>query len=36
LALAAAAFILFFPYAAGIAAPTDWLNIGKRYLNIWY
>jgi hypothetical protein len=33
---AAAAFIIFLPYASGIASPVDWMNIGKDLLKIWY
>ncbi len=36
LALSAAAFLLFFPYASGILAPTGWLDLGKGLLKIWY
>ena len=32
----AAAFLLFFPYVSGIMAPTSWLDLGKRFLKIWY
>ena len=34
--LAAAAFILFFPYASGISAPVSWMDIGRKILKIWY
>jgi len=34
--LAAAAFIIFFPYASGISAPASWLDIGRKILRIWY
>lgn len=33
---ALAAFIVFFPYASGLAVPASWLNIGKKILNIYY
>ncbi|MBP3719942.1 MAG: hypothetical protein J6J41_01280, partial [Clostridia bacterium] len=36
LALAFAAFILFFPYVTGILAPVSWLDAGKLFLHIWY
>lgn len=34
--LAAACFVIFFPYASGIAVPSAWLNIGKMLLHIYY
>ena len=36
LALAAVFFIIFFPYASGILAPSSWMDIGKNILSIWY
>lgn len=33
---AAAGFIIFLPYACGLAAPAAWLDIGKGILRIWY
>ena len=36
LTLAAVLFILLFPYASGMPAPTGWLDIGKNLLRIWY
>ena len=36
IALAIAAFIILFPYASGIKASNEWLDIGKRILKIWY
>ena len=36
LGLAFVAFIIFLPYAAGMAAPVWWLNIGRSLLHIWY
>ncbi len=36
LSLAAAAFVIFFPYASGILAPSSWMDIGKNILQIWY
>ena len=36
LVLAAAGFALFFPYAAGIMAPVEWLDLGAKFLRIWY
>ena len=33
---ALAAFIVFFPYASGLAVPASWLNLGKKVLNIYY
>lgn len=35
-AAALASFILFFPYASGIMAPVSWLDLGKKFLKIWY
>ena len=35
-AAALASFILFFPYASGIMAPVSWLDLGKKFLRIWY
>ena len=34
--LAAVSFVIFFPYASGIAVPSAWLNIGKMLLHIYY
>ena len=34
--LSAGAFILFFPYASGIIAPSSWMDLGKQFLSIWY
>ena len=36
LGLAAAAFVLFFPYVIGVFAPKEWLNMGRIFLKIWY
>ena len=36
IAAAAVFFILLFPYASGMNVSTDWLNIGKSILRIWY
>ena len=36
LGMALAGFILFFPYASGVYAPTGWLDLGQRFLSIWY
>ena len=36
LVLAFVFFILLFPYASGINVPSAWLDIGKRFLRIWY
>ena len=36
LALAAASFVLFFPYASGILSPVSWLDVGREFLRIWY
>jgi len=33
---AAAGFIVFLPYACGLASPVSWMNIGKDILKIWY
>ena len=33
---AAAGFIIFLPYACGLASPVSWMNIGKDILKIWY
>ena len=33
---AAALFVLLFPYVTGMAAPKDWLEIGRGILRIWY
>ena len=35
-ALAFMFFILFLPYATGLLAPTEWLDLGKKMLLIWY
>ena len=35
-ALAAAFFIILFPYASGLAVPTAWLDFGKIFLHIYY
>ncbi len=29
-------FLVFLPYACGLAAPTWWLDLGKSVLKIWY
>ena len=29
-------FIIFLPYVTGMAAPKEWLDIGKSILRIWY
>ena len=29
-------FIILFPYASGIRVPVGWLDIGKKFLRIWY
>ncbi len=34
--MALIAFIVFFPYASGIYAPTAWMEMGKKLLKIWY
>ena len=34
--LAAAAFILFFPYASGLFVPREWLDIGGKILTVSY
>lgn len=34
--LAAAFFVILFPYASGIAVPSEWLDWGRRLLRIWY
>ena len=34
--MALAAFIIFFPYASGLAVSPGWLDIGKKVLNIYY
>lgn len=34
--IAAAGFVLLFPYASGIGSPASWLDIGRRILRIWY
>ena len=34
--LAAIAFIVLFPYASGILAPSSWLDLGRKILRIWY
>ena len=36
LGLALIAFIIFLPYATGMAAPVWWLDIGRSLLHIWY
>ena len=36
LAAAAALFVILLPYATGMAAPAEWLEIGKKILRIWY
>ena len=36
LAASAVFFILLLPYATGMAAPAEWLNIGRKILRIWY
>ena len=36
MALALASFAVFFPYASGILAPVSWLDIGQKFLHIWY
>ena len=36
LVLTALSFLLFYPYASGITAPTWWLDLGKRFLNLYY
>ncbi|MBR6966037.1 MAG: phospholipid carrier-dependent glycosyltransferase [Clostridia bacterium] len=36
LAASAVFFILLLPYATGMAAPVEWLNIGRKILRIWY
>ena len=33
---AAGFFILLFPYASGMNVPSDWLDIGRTILKIWY
>ena len=34
--LAAAGFIIFFPYASGIMVPREWLDIGGKILTVSY
>ena len=34
--LALAGFLIFLPYASGLAAPVSWLDIGKSILKVWY
>ena len=34
--LVAAAFVVLFPYASGIAVPAAWLDAGRNILRIWY
>ena len=34
--LAAASFILFFPYASGLCVPREWLDIGGKILTVSY
>ncbi len=36
LAAAIVFFVLLLPYATGMAAPAEWLDIGKKILKIWY
>ena len=36
IALAFALFMIFLPYASGMAAPKWWLDLGKQILRIWY
>ena len=33
---AAILFIILFPYACGLNVSTDWLNLGRQLLRIWY
>ena len=34
--LAFLSFIIFFPYASGVFAPSEWMDIGSGILKIWY
>ena len=34
--MAAISFVIFLPYACGMAAPIQWLDLGKAILKIWY
>ena len=36
LALTLCSFLLFYPYASGISAPYWWLDLGKRFLTLYY
>ena len=36
LVLCAAFFLMMYPYVSGIPAPTWWLDIGKKVLNVYY
>ena len=36
IAVAAVFFILLFPYASGLNVSDTWLDIGRRFLRIWY
>ena len=36
LLLALLLFIILYPYASGMAVPEAWLDIGKRFLNVYY
>ena len=36
LAAAGVLFVLLLPYASGMAAPEEWLEIGRKILHIWY
>ena len=36
LAVSAVLFVLLLPYMSGMAAPAEWLDIGKKILRIWY
>ena len=36
LAVSAVLFVLLLPYMSGMAAPAEWLDIGKHILRIWY
>ena len=36
IAVAAAFYILLFPYASGMNVPDAWLNVGRIFARIWY